>query len=210
MSCLKHPCQVKLSFFFFFDKFFPLLNFVKQLTVGLVGREVFQKLSALSGVVFGLDFRFFLFFLLLFPLLSVFPLFIYFRIPRRCSGNLHELIFLNISTCKFFIASKYGDFCAFPPPPGNPFTGRQTFCLFVDPKMPFIDLTGRLFNFVFLLPTACEILFSPGKRNQSIKNLKKHRFLACLSGNIIIIIIIIITIIILLVLHDFVAVTSFN
>jgi hypothetical protein len=94
-----------------------------------------------------------------------------------------------------------------PPPPREPLYREADFCLFVDPKMPFIDFTGRLFNFVFLSPTPCENF----ARKKKLGNLKKKRkrFLACLRGNVIIIIIIII-IIILLVSHDFVVVTSFN
>jgi len=108
-------------------------------------------------------------------------LFIYFRIPCCCSGNLHELIFLNISTCKFFIASKYGDFCAFPPPPPRePLYREADFRFFVDPKMPFIDFTGRLFNFVFLSPKPCEIFARKKKLKKLKKRKKKEKLIPCL------------------------------
>jgi hypothetical protein len=64
-------------------------------------------------------------------------------------------------------------------PPGNA-SKYGDFCLFFDPKKPFVQLISRLLNFIFLSPTPCQIFARKKKLNKTHTHTLSHRHIPCL------------------------------
>jgi hypothetical protein len=82
-----------------------------------------------------------------------------------------------MSTCSFLLPQNMATFAHFPP--RECLYREADFCIFFDPKKPFLQLIGRLLNFGFSIANTMRNF----RQEKEIKKRKTHRFLACLSGN---------------------------